>query len=74
MGNVISIEGMVDIPTNISQRFRFGLPAARGGTVEAKVAAYLHPVGLQRPFVSHVVAWHRRGLSPTVTQWHEAES
>ncbi len=35
-------------PTNILQRCRVGLAVAGGGTLEAKVATYLHPVGLWR--------------------------
>ena len=42
--------------------------------MEAKVAAYLHPVGPQRPPGSNEGAWHRGGPPPIGTQWHEAGS
>ena len=37
------------VPYTHFSRCRVGLSATKGGTVEAKVATYLHPVGLQRP-------------------------
>ena len=45
---------LANIPTNIFQCCRVSVPAARVSTVEAMVAAYLHPVGLQRPSGSNV--------------------
>ena len=39
--------------TNIFACIRVGLPAARVGTVEGKVATYLHPAGLQRASSGH---------------------
>ena len=58
------------LPTNIFQHCRVGLPAARAGTVEVKVATYLHPMGLQRPSGSNERAQHREGLPPIANKWH----
>ena len=47
-------------------RYRVGLPVARVGTVEAKVAAYLHPVALQWASGGHPVAL---SFKPTLYLW-----
>ena len=60
--------------TNIFQRCRIGLSAARGGTVEAKVATYLHPVGLQRLSGSNEGTSHHPvalGWMPTLCLWRK---
>ena len=48
-------------PTNMFSRCRVGLPAARVGMVEVKMATYLHLSALQWPFGSNKGAQHSEG-------------
>ncbi len=50
---------LLGIPKHIFQLCRIRPPAARGASVEAKMAAYLHPVALQWAWGSNEGAQHR---------------
>ncbi len=53
---------------------RVSLQAPRIGILEAKLAAYLHPVALQWAYGSNERVQHRGSISPPATQWPEVAS